>query len=153
MQPNPQQELEELKTRLKALVERYQNWMPKDPTTGPLYTAGMMEAYMNVAQELSGLVEPAVIATPFFSTAVEGAVPEEITEVKVVLTHLPSEGQSLYEVCKAVRAVNPMSLPDSIQLIRKVGREEAVVKEGVPRQEALQIQAMFKKAGAKVELI
>lgn len=147
-----EEELKQLKEQLQGLIEKFNNWMPKDPSTGPLYKAGMMEGYMQAAQELAGLF-PASIGGCVFNPELVATPAEELTEVKIVLVGLPQDGKSLYDVCKAIRSVQPMTLPDSIFLIRKVGREEAVVKEGVPRQEALQIKEMFKKAGATVTLI
>jgi len=149
------EELQHLRSYVSKLIDRYENWMPKDPAVSPLYSAGMMEAFMEVARDLHQCMpqEPGFLFSPVFSggTAAD-PLPDE-TEVKVILISLPTEGKELYEVVKVVRAVTPMSLPDAIQMIRKVGKEPVVVKDHMIRRDAVKIKEAFRKAGATVELV
>lgn len=74
------------------------------------------------------------------------AAEEEQTEFTVMLTEV---GASKINVIKAVREITGLGLKDAKELVDNAPKP---IKEGIEKEEAEQIAAKFKEAGATVEL-
>lgn len=75
-----------------------------------------------------------------------GAAEEEQTEFTAMLTDV---GASKINVIKAVREITGLGLKDAKELVDNAPKP---IKEGIEKEEAEQIVAKFKEAGATVEL-
>ena len=86
----------------------------------------------------------AVVAGP--AVAGEAAAAEEKSEFNVVLKET---GANKIAVIKVVREITGLGLVDAKNLVETAG---AVIKENVPTEQAKEIEAKLKEAGATVEL-
>ncbi|NMB33923.1 MAG: 50S ribosomal protein L7/L12 [Clostridium sp.] len=77
-----------------------------------------------------------------------GAAPaaEEKTEFEVVLKEV---GSQKIKVIKVVREITGLGLKDAKDLVDSAPK---TVKEGVPKEEAAEMEAKFKEVGATIEL-
>ena len=76
----------------------------------------------------------------------EAAEPEEQTEFSVVLT---GPGDAKINVIKAVREITGLGLKEAKDLVDGAPKP---VREGVSKEEAAQVEARLKEAGASVEV-
>ncbi len=65
---------------------------------------------------------------------------------------LKSVGDSKIEVIKVVRDITGQGLKEAKDLVDSAVDAPQVIKEGVPTEEAKEVEAKFKEAGATVEL-
>ena len=72
--------------------------------------------------------------------------PEEQTEFSVVLT---GPGDAKINVIKAVREITGLGLKEAKDLVDSAPKP---VREGVSKEEAAQVEARLKEAGASVEV-
>ena len=86
----------------------------------------------------------AVVAGP--AVAGEAAAAEEKSEFNVVLKDV---GANKIAVIKVVRELTGLGLVDAKNLVETAG---ATIKENVPTEQAKEIEAKLKEAGATVEL-
>ena len=86
----------------------------------------------------------AVVAGP--AAAGEAAAAEEKSEFNVVLKEA---GANKIAVIKVVREITGLGLVDAKNLVETA---DAVIKENVPTEQAKEIEAKLKEAGAAVEL-
>ena len=86
----------------------------------------------------------AVVAGP--AAAGEAAAAEEKSEFNVVLKDV---GANKIAVIKVIREITGLGLVDAKNLVETAG---ATVKENVPTEQAKEIEAKLKEAGATVEL-
>jgi len=86
----------------------------------------------------------AVVAGP--AVAGEAAAAEEKSEFNVVLK---DAGANKIAVIKVVREITGLGLVDAKNLVETAG---ATIKENVPTEQAKEIEAKLKEAGATVEL-
>ncbi len=86
----------------------------------------------------------AVVAGP--AVAGEAAAAEEKSEFNVILKDV---GANKIAVIKVVREITGLGLVDAKNLVETAG---ATIKENVPTEQAKQIEAQLKEAGATVEL-
>lgn len=86
----------------------------------------------------------AVVAGP--AAGAEAAAAEEKSEFNVVLKEA---GANKIAVIKIVRELTGLGLVDAKNLVETAG---AVVKENVPTEQAKEMEAKLKEAGATVEL-
>ena len=86
----------------------------------------------------------AVVAGP--AAGAEAAAAEEKTEFNVVLKEA---GANKIAVIKIVRELTGLGLVDAKNLVETAG---AVIKENVPTEQAKEMEAKLKEAGATVEL-
>jgi large subunit ribosomal protein L7/L12 len=88
----------------------------------------------------------AVAAAPTGGGGGEAAEPEEQTEFSVVLT---GPGDAKINVIKAVREITGLGLKEAKDLVDSAPKP---VREGVSKEEAAQVEARLKEAGASVEV-
>ncbi|MEA2672398.1 MAG: large subunit ribosomal protein [Chloroflexota bacterium] len=88
----------------------------------------------------------AVAAAPAGGGGGEAAEPEEQTEFSVVLT---GPGDAKINVIKAVREITGLGLKEAKDLVDSAPK---AVREGVSKEEAAQVEARLKEAGASVEV-
>ena len=86
----------------------------------------------------------AVVAGP--AAAGEAAAAEEKSEFNVVLK---DAGANKIAVIKVVRELTGLGLVDAKNLVETAG---AVIKENVPTEQAKEMEAKLKEAGATIEL-
>ena len=86
----------------------------------------------------------AVVAGP--AAGAEAAAAEEKSEFNVVLKEA---GANKIAVIKVVRELTGLGLVDAKNLVETAG---AIIKENVPTEQAKEIEAKLKEAGATVEL-
>jgi len=85
-------------------------------------------------------------AAPGAATDGAAAAEEEQTEFTVVLQEI---GDNKINVIKAVREVTSLGLREAKELVESAPK---AVKEGVPKDEAAEVQKKLQDAGAKVAL-
>ncbi|ABR30370.1 50S ribosomal protein L7 [Thermosipho melanesiensis] len=91
-----------------------------------------------------------VMAMPVAGAAAGGgAAAEEKTEFDVVLK---SFGAKKINVIKVVREITGLGLKEAKDLVEKAGTPDAVIKQGVNKDEAEEIKKKLEEAGAEVEL-
>jgi large subunit ribosomal protein L7/L12 len=88
----------------------------------------------------------AAAAAPAGGGGGEAAEPEEQTEFSVVLT---GPGDAKINVIKAVREITGLGLKEAKDLVDGAPKP---VREGVSKEEAAQVEARLKEAGASVEV-
>jgi large subunit ribosomal protein L7/L12 len=94
-------------------------------------------------------IEPAAGAVAVAAGPAAGAAAEpeeEKTEFDVILK---SAGDKKINVIKEVRAITGLGLKEAKELVETGGK---AVKEGIPKDEALEIEKKLKEAGAEVEV-
>ncbi|ANQ53977.1 50S ribosomal protein L7 [Thermosipho sp. 1063] len=91
-----------------------------------------------------------VMAMPVAGAAASGgAAAEEKTEFDVVLK---SFGAKKINVIKVVREITGLGLKEAKELVEKAGTPDAVIKQGINKDEAEEIKKKLEEAGAEVEL-
>lgn len=65
---------------------------------------------------------------------------------------MKSFGQNKIQVIKVVREITGLGLKEAKDLVEKAGSPDAIIKSGVPKQEAEDIKKKLEEAGAEVEL-
>ena len=96
---------------------------------------------------VSAAAPVAVAAVP--AAGAPAAEEEEKTSFDVVLK---SYGANKIKVIKVVREITSLGLKEAKDLVEKAGTPEAVVKEGVSKEEAEEIKKKLEEVGAEVEL-
>lgn len=94
-------------------------------------------------------------AAPVAAAAPSGAVQEgagDSEEKSDYTITLKGAGDSKIEVIKAVRTITEKGLKEAKDLVDASADEPQVLKEGVPAEEAKEIEKTLKDAGASVEL-
>ncbi|AEH50944.1 50S ribosomal protein L7/L12 [Pseudothermotoga thermarum] len=94
-------------------------------------------------------VAVAAVAGPAAATAAPEAKAEEKTEFDVILK---SFGANKVGVIKVVREITGLGLKEAKDLVEKAGSPDAIVKSGVPKNEAEEIKKKLEEAGAEVIL-
>jgi large subunit ribosomal protein L7/L12 len=89
---------------------------------------------------------PVAIAQAPAGAGAEAPAEEEQTEFSVVLT---GPGDAKINVIKAVREITGLGLKEAKDLVDSAPKP---VREGVSREEAAQVEAKLKEAGASVEV-
>ncbi len=92
-----------------------------------------------------------VAVAPAARGATEEAA-EESEEKNEYTVTLKGAGDNKIEVIKAVRTITEKGLKEAKELVDASGEEPQVLKEGVPAEEAKEIEKTLKDAGALVEL-
>jgi large subunit ribosomal protein L7/L12 len=101
---------------------------------------------LETAWGVSAAAPVAVAAAPAGGGGGEAAEPEEQTEFSVVLT---GPGDAKINVIKAVREITGLGLKEAKDLVDSAPKP---VREGVSKEEAAQVEARLKEAGASVEV-
>lgn len=94
-------------------------------------------------------VAVAAVATPTSAAPATQAAAEEKTEFSVVLK---SHGANKINVIKVVREITGLGLKEAKDLVEKAGSPDAIVKSGIPKNEAEEIKKKLEEAGAEVIL-
>ncbi|MEN3007969.1 50S ribosomal protein L7/L12 [Pseudothermotoga sp.] len=94
-------------------------------------------------------VAVAAVAAPTSAAPATQAAAEEKTEFSVVLK---SHGANKINVIKVVREITGLGLKEAKDLVEKAGSPDAVVKSGIPKNEAEEIKKKLEEAGAEVIL-
>ncbi len=81
-----------------------------------------------------------------------GAAAEEAEEQTEFNVHLKSFGEKKIGVIKVVRTITGLGLKEAKELVEKAGTADAIIKEGVSKDEAEEIKKQLEEAGAEVEL-
>ncbi len=93
-------------------------------------------------------VAVAAVAAPAAAGAPQ-AQAEEKTEFDVILK---SFGANKIGVIKVIREITGLGLKEAKDLVEKAGSPDAIVKSGVPKNEAEDIKKKLEEAGAEVTL-
>ena len=101
---------------------------------------------VSAMEEKFGVSAASVAAAPVAVAAEAGAAAEEKTEFNVMIN---SFGDKKVAVIKAVRTITGLGLKEAKDLVESA---PAVVKEGVSKAEADDMQKQLEEAGASVEL-
>ncbi|MCS7174725.1 50S ribosomal protein L7/L12 [Pseudothermotoga sp.] len=94
-------------------------------------------------------VAVAAVAAPTSAAPATQAAAEEKTEFSVVLK---SHGANKINVIKVVREITGLGLKEAKDLVEKAGSPDAIVKSGIPKNEAEEIKKKLEEAGAEVIL-
>ncbi len=81
-----------------------------------------------------------------------GAADEQAEEQTEFNVHLKSFGEKKIGVIKVVRTITGLGLKEAKELVEKAGTSDAIIKEGVSKDEAEEIKKQLEEAGAEVEL-
>ncbi len=81
-----------------------------------------------------------------------GAAAEQAEEQTEFNVHLKSFGEKKIGVIKVVRTITGLGLKEAKELVEKAGTSDAIIKEGVSKDEAEEIKKQLEEAGAEVEL-
>ncbi|MEJ5230021.1 MAG: 50S ribosomal protein L7/L12 [Pseudothermotoga sp.] len=92
-------------------------------------------------------VAVAAVAAP--AAAAPQAQAEEKTEFDVILKNF---GANKIGVIKVIREITGLGLKEAKDLVEKAGSPDAIVKTGVPKNEAEDIKKKLEEAGAEVTL-
>lgn len=124
----------------EEFVEALEQWTVLDVVNA----VKLMEERLGIkaAAPVAVAAAPTAAAAPTDGAAAE----EEQTEFTVVLT---SPGDAKINVIKAVREITGLGLKEAKDLVDSAPKP---VKEGVSKEEAAQIEAKLKEAGATVEI-
>ncbi|RKX42529.1 MAG: 50S ribosomal protein L7/L12 [Thermotogae bacterium] len=91
---------------------------------------------------------PVAVAAPAAGGAAQ-AEAEEKTEFDVILN---SFGSNKIAVIKVVREITGLGLKEAKELVEKAGTPDAIIKNGIPKNEAEEIKQKLTEAGADVTL-
>jgi len=92
---------------------------------------------------------PVAAAAPAAEGSQEEGGSEEKSEYDVVLK---GAGDNKIEVIKAVRTITEKGLKEAKEMVDSCGDDPQTLKEGVPAEEAKEIEKTLQDAGAAVEL-
>ena len=92
---------------------------------------------------------PVMAAMPMMAAGAAGGQAEEKTEFDVVLK---SYGSQKIKVIKVVREITGLGLKEAKDLVEKAGTPDAVVKSGIPKEEAEELKKKLEEVGAEVEI-
>lgn len=118
-------------------------------------TVAELAQLVKALEEKFGVTAAAPVAVAAVAAPVAGAAPaaqaaaEEKTEFSVVLK---SHGANKINVIKVVREITGLGLKEAKDLVEKAGSPDAVVKSGIPKNEAEEIKKKLEEAGAEVIL-
>jgi len=118
-------------------------------------TVAELAQLVKTLEEKFGVSAAAPVAVAAVAAPVAGAAPaaqaaaEEKTEFDVVLK---SHGANKINVIKVVREITGLGLKEAKDLVEKAGSPDAIVKSGVPKNEAEEIKKKLEEAGAEVIL-
>ncbi|WP_448535323.1 50S ribosomal protein L7/L12 [Pseudothermotoga sp.] len=118
-------------------------------------TVAELAQLVKALEEKFGVSAAAPVAVAAVAAPAAGAAPaaqaaaEEKTEFDVVLK---SHGANKINVIKVVREITGLGLKEAKDLVEKAGSPDAVVKTGVPKNEAEEIKKKLEEAGAEVIL-
>jgi large subunit ribosomal protein L7/L12 len=122
----------------EEFVDALQEWSVLDVVNA----VKLMEEKLGIKAAAPG----AAAAAPAGGGGGEAAEPEEQTEFTVVLT---GPGDAKINVIKAVREITGLGLKEAKDLVDSAPKP---VREGVSKEEAAQVEAKLKEAGAGVEV-
>ncbi|WP_448516607.1 50S ribosomal protein L7/L12 [Pseudothermotoga sp.] len=118
-------------------------------------TVAELAQLVKALEEKFGVSAAAPVAVAAVAAPAAGAAPaaqaaaEEKTEFDVVLK---SHGANKINVIKVVREITGLGLKEAKDLVEKAGSPDAIVKSGVPKNEAQEIKKKLEEAGAEVIL-
>jgi large subunit ribosomal protein L7/L12 len=118
-------------------------------------TVAELAQLVKALEEKFGVSAAAPVAVAAVAAPAAGATPtaqaaaEEKTEFDVVLK---SHGANKINVIKVVREITGLGLKEAKDLVEKAGNPDAIVKSGVPKNEAEEIKKKLEEAGAEVIL-
>jgi large subunit ribosomal protein L7/L12 len=119
-------------------------------------TVAELAQLVKALEEKFGVTAAAPVAVVAVAAPAAGAAPaaqaaaaEEKTEFDVILK---SHGANKINVIKVVREITGLGLKEAKDLVEKAGSPDAVVKSGVPKNEAEEIKKKLEEAGAEVIL-
>lgn len=118
-------------------------------------TVAELAQLVKALEEKFGVTAAAPVAVAAVATPAAGAAPaaqaaaEEKTEFDVILK---SHGANKINVIKVVREITGLGLKEAKDLVEKAGSPDAIVKSGVPKNEAEEIKKKLEEAGAEVIL-
>ena len=101
---------------------------------------------VKLMEDKLGIKAAAPVAVAAAPSAAADAPVEEQTEFSVILTH---PGDAKINVIKAVREITGLGLKEAKDLVDGAPKP---VREGVSKEEAAQVEAKLKEAGASVEV-
>ncbi len=107
---------------------------------------------VKILEERLGVSAAAPVAMPAAGPAPAGEQEEQAGEKSEYTIHLKDAGDKKIEVIKAVRTATGKGLKEAKDLVDAVSGGPQVVKEGVPADEAKELEKALKEAGATVEL-
>jgi len=102
--------------------------------------------YLEEVHGIKAAAAPVGVAMVAPGAAAGGEAEEEKDEFDVVLT---GAGDKKIPVIKAVREITSLGLKEAKELVESAPK---AVREGVPKEEAEQLQKKLEEAGASVEL-
>lgn len=118
-------------------------------------TVAELAQLVKALEEKFGVTAAAPVAVAAVAAPAAGAAPaaqaaaEEKTEFSVVLK---SHGANKINVIKVVREITGLGLKEAKDLVEKAGSPDAIVKSGIPKNEAEEIKKKLEEAGAEVIL-
>ncbi len=118
-------------------------------------TVAELAQLVKALEEKFGVTAAAPVAVAAVAAPVAGAAPtaqaavEEKTEFSVILK---SHGANKINVIKVVREITGLGLKEAKDLVEKAGSPDAIVKSGIPKNEAEEIKKKLEEAGAEVIL-
>ncbi|KUK03644.1 MAG: 50S ribosomal protein L7/L12 [Thermotoga sp. 50_1627] len=118
-------------------------------------TVAELAQLVKALEEKFGVSAAAPVAVAAVAAPAAGAAPaaqaaaEEKTEFDVILK---SHGTNKINVIKVVREITGLGLKEAKDLVEKAGSPDAVVKSGIPKNEAEEIKKKLEEAGAEVIL-
>src|SRR5580700_7734106 len=101
---------------------------------------------VKLMEDKLGIKAAAPVAAAAAPAAAAEAAPEEQTEFSVILL---GPGDAKINVIKAVREITGLGLKEAKDLVDSAPKP---VREGVSKEEAAQVEARLKEAGASVEV-
>lgn len=119
---------------VEQMVEELSTWSVMD-------VAGLVKA---LEEKWGVSAAPAAVAVAGGGGAADAAPAEEQTEFTV---ELAEAGAKKINVIKAIREITSLGLADAKNLVEAAPK---VVKEGISKEEAAEIQKKLEEAGAKV---
>jgi len=115
-------------------------------------TVADLARLVKALEEKFGVTAAAPVAVAAVAAPAAGAPQaqaEEKTEFDVILKNF---GANKIGVIKVIREITGLGLKEAKDLVEKAGSPDAVVKTGIPKNEAEDIKKKLEEAGAEVTL-
>ncbi len=116
-------------------------------------TVAELAQLVKALEEKFGVTAAAPVAVAAVAAPAAGAAPqaqaEEKNEFDVILK---SFGANKIGVIKVIREITGLGLKEAKDLVEKAGSPDAIVKSGVPKNEAEDMKKKLEEAGAEVTL-
>ncbi|MGJ8453781.1 50S ribosomal protein L7/L12 [Pseudothermotoga sp. U03pept] len=115
-------------------------------------TVADLAQLVKALEEKFGVTAAAPVAVAAVAAPAAGAPQaqaEEKTEFDVILKNF---GANKIGVIKVIREITGLGLKEAKDLVEKAGSPDAVVKTGIPKNEAEDIKKKLEEAGAEVTL-